>query len=38
MLAREHFDDETSKTPNIRFARVRGLLDNLGGHPEHGAL
>lgn len=38
MLAREHFDDETAKTPNIRFARVRGLLDNLGGHPEHGAL
>ena len=38
VLAREHFDNEASKTPNIRLARVRGLLDNLGSHPEYGAL
>jgi len=38
VLAREHFDNEAAKTPNIRLACVRGLLDDLGGHPEHGAL
>jgi hypothetical protein len=38
VLAREHFDNETAKTPNICLARVRGLLDNLGGHPEYRAL
>ena len=38
MLACEHFDNETAKTPNIRLACVRSLLDNLGGHPEYGAL
>lgn len=38
VLAREHLDDETAKTPNICLACVRGLLDNLGGHPEYGAL
>ena len=37
-MAREHFNNETAKTPNIRLARVRGLLDNLGGHPEYRAL
>lgn len=38
MLAREHFDNKATKTPNIRLARVRGLLDNLRGHPEYRAL
>jgi len=38
VLAREHFDDETAKAPNIRLARVRSLHDNLGGHPVYGAL
>jgi hypothetical protein len=38
VLAREHLDNKTAKTPNIRLACVRSLLDNLGGHPEHGAL
>jgi hypothetical protein len=38
VLAREHLDNETAETPNICLACVRSLLDNLGGHPEYGAL
>lgn len=36
--AREHFDDQTSQAPDVGFARVRGLLDDFGSHPEDGAL
>lgn len=36
--AGEHLDYEAAETPDVGFARVRGLLDNLGCHPVDGSL
>lgn len=38
MLAREHFDYQTTHAPDICRARVRFLLYDLGCHPEHRPL
>lgn len=38
MLAREHLDDEAADGPDVGLGAVRGLLDDLGGHPEDRAL
>jgi hypothetical protein len=31
--ASEHLDDEAAEGPDVGFAGVRGLLDDLGSHP-----
>ena len=33
MRACEHLHDKAAEGPNVGFAGVRGLLDNLGSHP-----
>ena len=38
VFAGEHLDDETADAPDVRLVGVRGLLHDLGCHPEHGAL
>lgn len=32
--AREHLHDEAAEGPDVRFAGVGSLFDDLGGHPE----
>jgi len=36
--AREHFHNQAAQGPDVGFAGVGSLLDDLGGHPEDGAL
>jgi hypothetical protein len=38
MFACKHLDHQATNTPDIRLSGMRGLFDNLWGHPEYGAL
>lgn len=33
-----HLDNEAAEGPDVGLAGIRGLLDDLRGHPEHGSL